>query len=107
MLPKLCYLLQRTALDKNVFLEFHPFISFTLTRPDISFAVNKVCQFLYAPTSAHWSTAKRILIYVKNTLSVGLSHPLLMLVPFLILTEQVTWMIEGQQVDLQCSLNPI
>ena len=25
----------------------------TLTRPDISFAVNKVCQYLHAPTSAH------------------------------------------------------
>lgn len=45
----------------------------TLTRPDISFAVNKVCQFLHAPTSAHWTAAKRILRYVKNTLSVGLT----------------------------------
>jgi histone deacetylase 1/2 len=25
----------------------------TLTRPDISFAVNKVCQFLHAPTTIH------------------------------------------------------
>ena len=39
----------------------------TLTRTDISFAVNKVCQFLHAPTSAHWTAAKHILRYVKNT----------------------------------------
>ena len=45
----------------------------TLTRPDISFEVNKVCQFLHAPTSTHWTAAKRILRYVKNTLSVGLT----------------------------------
>jgi histone deacetylase 1/2 len=32
----------------------------TLTRPDISFAVNKVCQFLHAPTTVHWSAVKRI-----------------------------------------------
>jgi hypothetical protein len=27
----------------------------TLTRPNISFAVNKVCQFLHAPTTTHWA----------------------------------------------------
>lgn len=32
-----------------------------LTRPDLSFAVNKVCQFLHAPTTVHWSAVKRIL----------------------------------------------
>jgi hypothetical protein len=26
----------------------------TLTRPDISFSINKVCQFLHALTTAHW-----------------------------------------------------
>lgn len=44
----------------------------TLTRPDISFAVNKVCQFLHAPTSLHWSAVKRILRYIYGTVSLGL-----------------------------------
>ena len=45
----------------------------TLTRPDISFAVNKVCQFLHAPTNVHLTAAKRIVRYVKHTLSLGLN----------------------------------
>ena len=44
----------------------------TLTRPDISFAVNKVCQYLHAPTSAHWTAVKRIFRYLKPTMSIGL-----------------------------------
>jgi histone deacetylase 1/2 len=44
----------------------------TLTRPDISFSVNKVCQFLQTPTDMHWSAVKQILRYLKHTLSHGL-----------------------------------
>lgn len=44
----------------------------TLTRPDLSFAVNKVCQFLHSPTTTHWSAVKRILRYIKGTVQFGL-----------------------------------
>jgi histone deacetylase 1/2 len=44
----------------------------TLTRPDISFSVNKVCQFLHAPTTVHWAAVKRIMRYIKHTTKLGL-----------------------------------
>jgi histone deacetylase 1/2 len=44
----------------------------TLTRPDISFAVNKVCQFLAHPTTVHYEAVKRILRYLWGTVSSGL-----------------------------------
>lgn len=44
----------------------------TMTRPDISFAVNRVCQFMQAPTNVHWAVVKSILRYVKGTYSIGL-----------------------------------
>ncbi|XP_057423759.1 uncharacterized mitochondrial protein AtMg00810-like [Lotus japonicus] len=44
----------------------------TLTRPEISFAVNKVCQFLSQPLEDHWKAVKRILRYLKATIHHGL-----------------------------------
>jgi hypothetical protein len=44
----------------------------TLTRPDIAFPVNKVCQFLHCPTTDHWMAVKRILRYLKQSVKTGL-----------------------------------
>jgi histone deacetylase 1/2 len=44
----------------------------TITRPDISYAVNRVCQFVQTPREPHWSAVKRILRYVRHTAAFGL-----------------------------------
>lgn len=44
----------------------------TLTKPDIGFSVNKVCQFMASPSESHWSAVKRILHYISGTISHGL-----------------------------------
>jgi hypothetical protein len=44
----------------------------TLTRPDLAFSVNKMCQFLHSPTTVHLTTVKRILRYLRGTLDMGL-----------------------------------
>jgi histone deacetylase 1/2 len=44
----------------------------TFMRPDICFVVNRVCQFMHAPTDSHWVAMKRILRYLRGTTSHGL-----------------------------------
>ncbi|KAF7827162.1 Retrovirus-related Pol polyprotein from transposon RE2 [Senna tora] len=33
----------------------------TITRPELSFAINKVSQFMHSPQQVHWQAVKRIL----------------------------------------------
>jgi hypothetical protein len=82
----------------------------TLTRPDLAFAVNKVCQFLHMPTTEHWSALKRILRYVKFTVDMSLriqrSNSRL-IVHSLMLIGLAMLMIVDLQVVLQYSLDLI
>ncbi|GJS47661.1 retrovirus-related pol polyprotein from transposon TNT 1-94 [Tanacetum coccineum] len=40
----------------------------TNTRPDISYSVNRVCQYMHSPTNLHRQAVKRILRYLNGTL---------------------------------------
>nr|XP_034598063.1 uncharacterized mitochondrial protein AtMg00810-like [Setaria viridis] len=46
----------------------------TLTRPDLAYAVQQVCLFMHDPREPHLALVKRILRYVKGTLSAGLHN---------------------------------
>jgi hypothetical protein len=46
----------------------------TCTRPDISYSVGVVSRFMEEPKHAHWKAMKRILRYIKGTVSLGLFY---------------------------------
>jgi hypothetical protein len=46
----------------------------TLTRPEIAYSVNQLCQHMHAPSSTHWITAKRVLRYLNGTIDHGLHY---------------------------------
>ena len=43
-----------------------------ITRPDISFVVNKLSQFMYMPLQHHWGAVKRLLHYLNGIRSLGI-----------------------------------
>ncbi|KAL0350510.1 UNVERIFIED_CONTAM: Retrovirus-related Pol polyprotein from transposon RE2 [Sesamum radiatum] len=45
------------------------------TRPDISFAVQQLSQFIQHPRSSHWDAAVHVLRYLKGTSALGLFFP--------------------------------
>ncbi|XP_062088456.1 uncharacterized mitochondrial protein AtMg00810-like [Humulus lupulus] len=44
----------------------------TITRPEITYAVNRVSQFMQNPLQSHFKVVKKILRYLKGTLDYGL-----------------------------------
>ena len=46
----------------------------TTTRPDISYSINILSQFLAKPCETHWKDAKQVLRYLKGTINFGLLY---------------------------------
>ena len=44
----------------------------TLTRPDLTYAVQQACLHMHEPRDVHWTLFKRILHYVHGSLAKGL-----------------------------------
>lgn len=65
-----------SSLDGPTFKDFSLYRSvvrslqyLVFTRPNISFVVNKVCQFMHFPMVLHWQAVKHILRYLRLTSS--------------------------------------
>jgi hypothetical protein len=46
----------------------------TTTRPDISYFVSVLSQFMVKPHESHWNAAKEVLRYLKGTLDYGIKY---------------------------------
>ena len=61
-------------LDPTIYRSFiralHYYI---ITRPDLRYVVNRLCQFMHAATISHWKALKCLFRYLKATYSHGLS----------------------------------
>ncbi|KAG4198353.1 hypothetical protein ERO13_A05G080300v2 [Gossypium hirsutum] len=79
-----------------------------LTRLDIAYAVNRICQFIHAPTKVHMVALKRILRHLRGTLSHGLMFrrsDLLSLVGYAAASD-IAWLVSSLTELKICSVDP-
>jgi hypothetical protein len=62
-----------TAMDNSEFRQIIRSLQYlSLMHLDISFAVNKLSQFMHKPTTNHWTATKRLLSYLKQAIFHGI-----------------------------------
>ncbi|KAB2608320.1 hypothetical protein D8674_011488 [Pyrus ussuriensis x Pyrus communis] len=79
----------------------------TWTRPDLSFAVNLVCQFMHSPRQSHLQAVKQILRYLKGTIDLGLWFSKSPSVPCLKAFSDADWLWCDNQSAISLAKNPL
>ena len=81
----------------------------TITMPEIAFSVNKLCQFMQQPTEEHWIAVKKILRYLKHTISFLVFTCSVLIIYLFKLIGMPIWldapMIDDPQVGIVCFLD--
>lgn len=79
----------------------------TITRPNIIFAVNKLCQFASAPQKSHYQASLRVLHYLKGTVGMGIFYSSdcdMVLKAFTDADWVLAWIPDDQPPAIVCSL---
>jgi len=58
--------------NESIFKEIKSMIYLTTPRPDLSFAIVYISKFMTHPKVEHWTTAKKVLRYVKGIINFGI-----------------------------------
>ncbi|XP_020671938.1 uncharacterized protein LOC110091964 [Dendrobium catenatum] len=67
-LNETAYMTQPRGFEDNLYPKHY----LTITRPDIAYAVNVLCQHMHDPQSTHFHLLKRLLRYIQGTAHFGL-----------------------------------
>ncbi|XP_074313420.1 uncharacterized protein LOC141648591 [Silene latifolia] len=71
--PKLSSTCDQPCSDASLYRSLAGALQYlTFTRPDLSYAVQQLCLFMHNPMDTHMNALKRVIRYVKGTLSYGL-----------------------------------
>lgn len=71
--PRMCEITGESVQDITMFRSMVGSLQYlSLTRPDISFAVNQICQHLHKPLEGHLQAVKRVFRYLRGISNMGL-----------------------------------
>jgi hypothetical protein len=70
-----------------------------LIRPDIAYAVGQLSWYMSCPTEEHWTIAKNVLRYLKQTMDIGLVG-VLSCAATLMRASRLAWILDILQLDL-------
>lgn len=47
----------------------------SITRPDLTYSIQQLRQYVQAPTTTHWDAVLHLIMYLKRPITIGLHFP--------------------------------